>query len=700
MKKYFRFVVAAIASLFITGVALAQFSYVNPSPGSKYNTRETTLALRNGSFIDEASVLKKGWLEINGSKSGAHQWTARLSDDKKTIVVKPQSRFFYGETVSITILSKLKTASQKIVNGMNYSFSIRDTVTEEDQKEFMEAQQQFYLEPFGYNSLNNGLRDFEIDSFPDYTVTINNNAAPGQMFWSNQDDSFPESTNCFLAITENNGSLVWARDVDASGHDFKINYNGYMTFFRFSTNYWVVMDSNYNYIDSFTAENGYFYYLNPHDIALYPDGHAIILIADKLTMDLTAYGGKSNAKVTGVVIQEQDANHDVVWEWSGWDHLFIDETDPNINITGKLVDYVHANAVNRDDDGNILLSLRHFDQINKIDPATGDFIWRLNGVHNEFTFVNDNIPEHFAFQHDVHRIDNGHITLFNNANFLDPQRSSAKEYALDEVNKVATLSWYYEHPDDYGNLVYTPGMGSVQRLPNGNTLISWATPTTFNPGRPSMTEVDSNKNIVWEMKFTALGQKTYRVHKYVWNPCEMPKPGQVSVSKITDTSAKISWSAINSAVSYDLQYRKAGNANWKMKTATGTSKKLKNLKPGKTYEYQLRTHCLNGYTSDWTPLATFKTLPAKYFEEENAVASVLYPNPASDILNLYVEADEAQSLTFSVYDVSGKELLSEIRNISEAEQLLTFDVSALPSGIYFAHVKMNSGMEVMKVVKE
>src|SRR5205814_4240299 len=117
------------------------------------------------------------------------------------------------------------------------------------------------------------------------------------------------------AITENDGSLVWAKDVAASGHDFKINYTGYLSFFRFSTNYWIVMDSNYNYIDSFAAENGYFYYLNPHDIALYPDGHAIILIADKQTMDLTAYGGKSDAKVTGVVIQEQDANHDVVWEW-------------------------------------------------------------------------------------------------------------------------------------------------------------------------------------------------------------------------------------------------------------------------------------------------------------------------------------------------------------------------------------------------
>lgn len=87
---------------------------------------------------------------------------------------------------------------------------------------------------------------------------------------------------------------------------------------------------------------------------------------------------------------------------------------------------------------------------------------------------------------------------------MTPQVSSAKEYALDEVNKIATLVWYYEHPDVNGFKVYGPATGNAQRLPNGNTIIDWGL-VPF--GFPNHTEVDANKNIVWEMTFDTIGQK-------------------------------------------------------------------------------------------------------------------------------------------------------------------------------------------------
>src|SRR6185295_11391472 len=110
------------------------------------------------------------------------------------------------------------------------------------------------------------------------------------------------------------------------------------------------------------------------------------------------------------------------------------------------------------------------------------------------------------------------LTLYNNGNHLIPPRSTAKEYQLDEANHVATLAWYYEHPPVGGYGVNGPATGSVQRLPNGNTLISWGTNNT-HPDRPAFTEVDSSGNITWELHFDQAGQKAYRVHKYVWDPC-------------------------------------------------------------------------------------------------------------------------------------------------------------------------------------
>ena len=76
---------------------------------------------------------------------------------------------------------------------------------------------------------------------------------------------------------------------------------------------------------------------------------------------------------------------------------------------------------------------------------------------------------------------------------------------MDEVNKMATLTWYYQHPDVAAHKVFGRATGNVQRLSNGNTMINWGT-IWWDFGIPNMTEVDANKNIVWEMTFDSAGQ--------------------------------------------------------------------------------------------------------------------------------------------------------------------------------------------------
>src|SRR6185436_9654901 len=177
---------------------------------------------------------------------------------------------------------------------------------------------------------------------------------------------------------------------------------------------------------------------------------------------------------------------DVIFEWSGWEHFEIDDAVATVQLGTATVDPIHPNSIELDTDGNFLLSSRHLCELSKINRETGNFIWRMNGENNQFTFINDYLPNHFTYQHDFRRISNGNITIYNNGNFQSPLRSSAREYQVDEVNKVATLIWYYEHPDVGGFGVFGPSSGSVQRLPNGNTLINWGT-VSSHPDRPSMT---------------------------------------------------------------------------------------------------------------------------------------------------------------------------------------------------------------------
>ena len=121
-------------------------------------------------------------------------------------------------------------------------------------------------------------------------------------------------------------------------------------------------------------------------------------------------------------------------------------------------------------------------------------------MNNQFTFPNDSIE--ISYQHDIRRIANGHITMFDNGNFHTPNFSRSIEYQLDEVNKIATLVWQYRNtPDIYGG-----SRGSSQRLSNGNTFICWGSTN------PNFTEVTPDGTVVLEMSLPS-GIYSYRGYK-------------------------------------------------------------------------------------------------------------------------------------------------------------------------------------------
>lgn len=94
--------------------------------------------------------------------------------------------------------------------------------------------------------------------------------------------------------------------------------------------------------------------------------------------------------------------------------LFLPES--NQNLAFGFIDANHTNSIELDVDGNIIASNRHMNQVNKIDRNTGEFIWRLGGVMNQFTWINE--PEPFTYEHDARVLDNGHITVWDNGNSL------------------------------------------------------------------------------------------------------------------------------------------------------------------------------------------------------------------------------------------------------------------------------------------
>jgi hypothetical protein len=306
----------------------------------------------------------------------------------------------------------------------------------------------------------------------------------------------------YLLILSDSGTPVFYRKMPARCTDFKLQPNGLLTYYEDVALKFYGMDSLYAVTDSFMTGNGYTTDL--HELRLLPNGHALLMAYDPEIVDMSRIvpGGKTNASVSGLIIQEIDQQKDVVFQWRSWDHFKITDATHE-DLTAAMIDYSHGNAIEADTDGNILISNRHMDEITKISRSTGEIIWRLGGKNNQFTFVNDSLG--FSHQHAIRRQANGNITMYDNGNYHNPPFSRAVEYQLDEQQKTATLVWEYRHTPS----VFGSAMGYVQRLENGNTLIGWGST------KPAVVEVRPDGTRAYELEL-AQGIYSYRAYRFHW----------------------------------------------------------------------------------------------------------------------------------------------------------------------------------------
>jgi len=462
---------------------------------------------------------------VQGTKSGVHNGIVKLSDDNKTILFIPDKQYTADEEVNISVNQGIKT-----IDGRNLPpVAIHFRTTKLTQR--MIVNMSTLIGDDSQNKSSNYKPSHELKTksasayslpsdFPKIIVDSSNNPAEGKLFLANfaltsslaPNDSVPN----YLMILDNDGSVVKYDKINELAVDFKIQPNGKLSYSDIEKSFGgyyeagriLEMDTSFANIDTFQCGNGYVTF--PADFLLMPNGHALAFAMDPQMVDLTQYGGNPDANAIGVVIQELDASKNVVFQWRTWDYIPV--TDSYIDITAPTVDLIHANAIDLDQNGNIVFSMRHLSSVIKIDRQNGNIKWILGGKQNQFTFMNEhesNSPNYFSFQHDVKVLANGNITMFDNGNQHSPNYSRGVEYNLDEQNKTATMVWEYRHmPDIYGF-----AMGSVQRLSNGNTLIGWGLGSLA--GAPAITEVHPDNTIALEVSLP-IGQASFRAYKLPW----------------------------------------------------------------------------------------------------------------------------------------------------------------------------------------
>ncbi|MBU1705039.1 MAG: aryl-sulfate sulfotransferase [Nanoarchaeota archaeon] len=224
-----------------------------------------------------------------------------------------------------------------------------------------------------------------------------------------------------------------------------------------------------------------------HDIIITPDNTIMTF-----TKEMHRYKGRD---VDFCVIVEFDQQGKELWRWSSWEHLselksrhkaleldmpkvlFFDMVKKKPKTPwGGNYDYYRFNSLQiipkndlKFQEGSILVSARH-----------GSLIFILDNGSNEIKWFISKKDIGIEGQHSAQLLPNGRLLIFDNGRYRGWSR-------VIELNpKTMKIEWEYKS-DDF----FTLSQGYVQRLENGNTLI-----TESEKGH--VFEIDSAGKKVWE----------------------------------------------------------------------------------------------------------------------------------------------------------------------------------------------------------
>ena len=262
-----------------------------------------------------------------------------------------------------------------------------------------------------------------------------------------------------------------------------------------------------------------------HAIDILPNGNILAIGWHGRSLDEAIEMGlrsQSHGLTPDIIVEIDRSNGEWVWQWDVWDHLAqdVDADLPNyggisqhprrIDINYRPdSDWMHTNSVHYHPElDQIIISVREFSELWIVDRSlstaeaagpAGDLLWRWG---NPAAYQQgDPVDDRQLFgQHDAQWIEDGlpgagNILIFNNQNIgADGEKYSSALELKPPLQPDSSYDWEQEVEIVWSYAAdgfYSPRFSGVQRLPNGNTLI-----TEGGPGR--LIEVSANGEVVWE----------------------------------------------------------------------------------------------------------------------------------------------------------------------------------------------------------
>lgn len=235
-----------------------------------------------------------------------------------------------------------------------------------------------------------------------------------------------------------------------------------------------------------------------HEFLHLANGNVLLLVQRiQRHVDLAGYAQSPTAADSSVLdleIQELNPAGKRIWSWRASDHIAHAETGrwyKSLQVVGgtaadPVYDLYHTNAFALDGKG-LLISMRHTDAIYRIDRATGRITWKLGGTPTKqsLKIVGDPLAAvDFGGQHDVRRLADGTITLYDNG--TDRGRGPrGLRFRIDTRERTATRIAQVTDR----TVLASPFAGSATRLPGGNWVVAFGGTPTVDELTPGSTPV-------------------------------------------------------------------------------------------------------------------------------------------------------------------------------------------------------------------
>ncbi|KAF1997141.1 hypothetical protein P154DRAFT_497530 [Amniculicola lignicola CBS 123094] len=320
-----------------------------------------------------------------------------------------------------------------------------------------------------------------------------------------------------------------------------------------------ILDQHYETIRELRAGNHKI--TDKHEFHVIDEKTALIQVYQPTPRDLTEWGASDEQQwIVNAIFQELDIETgELLFEWASLDHVSPSEAILPINPgqagsgfnSSDAWDYFHINSVDKNADGDYLISARDACSIHKINGTDGSIIWRLDGKKSDFHLganVTFGFQHHARFHPELKGLEDGDdieiISLYDNSAHgteddgghqvhIAPT-SSGKILKLNTTSWEASLVQAFYPPDD----LLSKSQGSTQILPNGNALVNWGS-------SGALTEYDSNGNVLFHTYFDqgylGLGVENYRGFRYNWTGLPNEDPAIIALENDDGTTIYVSW---------------------------------------------------------------------------------------------------------------------------------------------------------------